>query len=80
MLCVNTLVAGITRNCVYETLCLQPFGCPYAILLIILNQQTFKAPIYNNFQAIPSTSFQWLNLQRAIIQRNIIASFLYFSR
>ena len=46
-------------------------GALLAILLINRSQLTkYEATIYNRFLDIPFTSFQWLNLQRAITKKD----------
>ena len=64
------------KHCAPNHLLVCKDGALLAILFIILNQLTkYEAPICNNFRDILFTSFQWLNLQRAIITKNIFLKF-----
>ena len=69
-------IGSLTRNCVYETLCPQPFACQPSFLpgnlQIILYKPTISvATSCYSFRDIFITSFLCPNLQRAISHKNI---------
>ena len=64
-----------TKNCVYETLCPQPFAClpPCSadnLFTILLQLTKSEATSFNSFREIFITSFRCPNLQRALTQKN----------